>query len=271
MATISKIAGIAIGTIAKLGGIVRSSISQIVEQVRATWNDKSIDFDGTNDYLLSSANLDINVQNRRTKSISFWFKTSSISSSPHYFISFGSNSLSILANSNNLKLQHNTIFPDFEIHWSHRSSWLNTGTWVNIIYTVSCPAGQNTEATHKIYIDAVLKQTTAATRNQGDYPAGKMSVGASTSGTYPLQTIIDEIGWWDDVVLDADAVTALYNNGVPIDLSTDSGDYDNSSSLVHWWRMGDGDTYPTIEDNAGSLDLTMTNMVAGDIVTNIPT
>jgi hypothetical protein len=34
--------------------------------------------------------------------------------------------------------------------------------------------------------------------------------------------------------------------------------------------MGDGDTYPTIEDRVGSNDGTMTNMVSGDIVTVVP-
>jgi len=34
--------------------------------------------------------------------------------------------------------------------------------------------------------------------------------------------------------------------------------------------MGDGDTYPTIEDNAGSLDSTMTNMSEDGIVEDVP-
>ena len=81
---------------------------------------------------------------------------------------------------------------------------------------------------------------------------------------------MDEWGFWDDVALDADAVTALYNSGEPIDLSADSGDYDNSGDLTHWWRMGDGDTFTTIEDNEGSNDMEMTNMTSGDIETDVP-
>ena len=81
---------------------------------------------------------------------------------------------------------------------------------------------------------------------------------------------IDEVSIWKDIILDADAVTQLYNSGAPIDLSADSGNYDNSGDLTYWWRMGDGDTYPTIEDNEGSNDLTMTNMISGDIETDVP-
>jgi len=39
---------------------------------------------------------------------------------------------------------------------------------------------------------------------------------------------------------------------------------------AHYWRMGDGDTYPTIQDNIGSLDFTMNNMTSADIVNDVP-
>ena len=40
---------------------------------------------------------------------------------------------------------------------------------------------------------------------------------------------------------------------------------------IAWYRMGDGDTYPTITDNgSGGNDGTMTNMDAGDIVSDVP-
>jgi hypothetical protein len=34
--------------------------------------------------------------------------------------------------------------------------------------------------------------------------------------------------------------------------------------------MGDDDTLPTLTDNIGTLDFTMTNMTAGDIVNDTP-
>ena len=40
--------------------------------------------------------------------------------------------------------------------------------------------------------------------------------------------------------------------------------------LIGWYRMGDGDTYPTIQDNKGSNDATMTNMASDDIQTDVP-
>ena len=56
--------------------------------------------------------------------------------------------------------------------------------------------------------------------------------------------------------------TTLYNSGCPANPST--------TNLEAYWRMGDGDTFPTITDNQGSNNGTMTNMEAGDITTETP-
>ena len=66
---------------------------------------------------------------------------------------------------------------------------------------------------------------------------------------------------------DSDATTAeLYNSGSPFDLNTLTND------PSHWWKMGDGDTFPTLIDHAtgGNTDLTMNNMTIADIVTDSP-
>ena len=56
----------------------------------------------------------------------------------------------------------------------------------------------------------------------------------------------------------------MYNSGAPTDLSS------YSTPPTHWWRMGDGDSSPTITDQVGSYNLTMTNMDSADIVTDVP-
>ena len=68
---------------------------------------------------------------------------------------------------------------------------------------------------------------------------------------------IDEVAIWGSALTSGN-VTTIYNSGVPNDIS--------ALSPVAWWRMGEGDTYPTLTDSgSGSNDGTMTNMVAGDI------
>ena len=74
--------------------------------------------------------------------------------------------------------------------------------------------------------------------------------------------VVDEVAIWST---DESAnVAAIYNGGVTHDLSL------LTSTPVNWWRMGDGDTFPTLADNIGTLDFTMTNMNAGDIVNDTP-
>ena len=270
----AKVNSVEIAALAKIGNIAKAGFGKIsgIDAPSASFaNTKSIDFDGTDDFLVSAADLDGDVMNRRTKSIAFWWKSSNEGTgSNNYILTFGAGTMAIQLSYGDIEVWHNTHWPSFAVHHSHRSAYLDTGNWHHIVFTVSCPGGINTEAIHKVYVDAVEKASAAYTRNQTDYATGKFSIGANYVGAAPVEAQIDEVGWWDNVALDADAITALYNSGEPIDLSTDSGNYDNSSALVHWWRMGDDDTYPTIEDNEGSLDLTMTNMIAGDIEDDAP-
>lgn len=59
---------------------------------------------------------------------------------------------------------------------------------------------------------------------------------------------IDEFAIWD-TELRQPAVTELYNNGIPNDLST----HPTVANLKHWWRMGEDVTnFPTIPDKIGS-------------------
>ena len=84
---------------------------------------------------------------------------------------------------------------------------------------------------------------------------------------------IDEGSVWNTALTSAELL-AVYNGGVPIDLSSNAGDYVSSSNLQGWWRNGDTEgtgVYPTIEDySTNSNDGTMTNMDSSDIVTVVP-
>ena len=76
---------------------------------------------------------------------------------------------------------------------------------------------------------------------------------------------LDEVSIWD-VALSASDVSTLYNSGSPTDLSTAL-----APKPTFWLRMGDKVTsFPTIPDQIGSNDGTATNMVSGDIESNVP-
>ena len=93
--------------------------------------------------------------------------------------------------------------------------------------------------------------------------------GRNEASSYNFAGNLDEISIWSKA-LSASEIADLYNSGVPTDLLTSAP----AANLINWFRMGDpGGTgsYPTISDAKGSIDMTMTNMAAANITTNVPT
>ena len=148
------------------------------------------------------------------------------------------------------------------------------GTWKHIVVTFDGATDGlkiDTPYTLKIYIDGSEVTTSATTYSQGggvedsDGPIEPVYVGfgRNPSGFYLRQSLIDEFGYWNQE-LTASQVSNLYNSGVPTDLTT------FSPSASHVYRMGDGDTFPTISDQVGNADQTMTNMASSNFVTDTP-
>lgn len=59
---------------------------------------------------------------------------------------------------------------------------------------------------------------------------------------------IDEVAIWN-AALDADNITAIYNSGRPTNLNINSGNYNQSSALQAYYRMGNG----TFDDKANGV------------------
>ncbi len=119
-----------------------------------------------------------------------------------------------------------------------------------------------------LYFDGALyttgKTTVGSIRAQlNDGVGNPFVIGARRAADMFFTGIIDELAVWDSALDDA-AVSTIHNGGSPTDLSA------MTPAPNHWWRMGDGDTYPTISDQIGSNDGTMTNMESGDIVEDAP-
>jgi hypothetical protein len=96
-----------------------------------------------------------------------------------------------------------------------------------------------------------------------------ISTGTLRIGSYPngdaINARIDEVAIWE-TELDPSEVTEIWNSGAPGDLSSHS----EVANLVHWWRMGDFDTYKVLADSIGFAHGKMTNMASGDIVADVP-
>lgn len=92
-------------------------------------------------------------------------------------------------------------------------------------------------------------------------------IGSLSNGAEDFLGNIDEVTMWGDATLSGSDIVSLYNSGVPIDPTTLS----TSATLQHYWKMGDGDTIPTIIDHVGSNNGNALNMDASNITTDVPT
>ena len=148
------------------------------------------------------------------------------------------------------------------------------GNWYHIVVTFDGSSNGLLEATPytlKIYIDGSEVSTTSSTFSQGggvadtDGPIEPVYVGfgRNPSGFHLRGSRIDEFGYWNQE-LTSSQVSNVYNSGSPTDLTI------FTPAPAHVYRMGDGDTFPTIEDRVGNADQTMTNMAASDFVNDTP-
>jgi hypothetical protein len=144
---------------------------------------------------------------------------------------------------------------------SYTNAVVNDGEWHHVAVTWDTSAGLLT-----VYLDAVSVATATNTAVGSVGPGAALYFGASQDDDRYFVGNLDEPSLWKGVAMSLTEVEELYNNGVPNDLSQ----HTHEAELVHWWRNGDGDTFPTLTDNAGARNGTMTNMEAGDIVQDSP-
>lgn len=205
-------------------------------------NTYSVDFDGANDRVDISS-LASTLQSENTFSVSFWAKASYLNLNPAFIISTGND-----ANKTFLIYAYDTNDGTHDCRvWYNGASIISTGNnsltgWNHFCFV------SNGATSHTVYINGSSAGTSTTSKTL-DSGLDTCDIGGTAEFSQFFEGNIDEVGVWD-VALDSDAVTALYNSGSPISLSSDSGDYDNSSSLEGWWRMGDGANYPLIKNQA---------------------
>jgi len=141
----------------------------------------------------------------------------------------------------------------------------NDDGWHHVAISYS---GSSTAAGVLIYVDgqAKTKETVYDSLTTTIVNNASLWFGGRDTGANPYHATadLDEIAFYN-IALSAGQVTALYNGGTPTDLRNVSSP--PPASLTGWWRMGDGDTHPTLTDRStGGHNGTMTNMSAGSIV-----
>lgn len=249
-------------------------------------NTKSVNF-LNQDYLGANASLLDPILGRTSNgagsgdawSISLWFKASSNTAGQTIFY-FGDNDTT---NGGHIQVQQigSSTNRTLRLRYGSANNRLSLqtpevlvpGTWQHILITYD---GGTTGASSgdissyysrfNIYVDGSSQTTTNSHVNYG-YSAGvdpdNLRIGRYSSGNYMRDNArVDECAIWGS---DQSAnISDIYNSGQTQDLST------LSTAPDHWWRMGDGDTYSTIQDNIGTAHFVMYNMTAADIVTDAP-
>lgn len=238
-------------------GIYRKALNFNVRILNDINNIYSTDFDGEDDYVAIDGAA--SVIDADEGSISLWAITDTTEENRYYFAAFGdsNNNISLLfhADTNEVRLSYKGSGSTISAVYTPVIE--GDGLWHHIVGTWS-----QGEDEIKLYVDGDLIDTTASL-GVFDGAVAAASIGNDAdAGGYFLGNI-DEVSLWDSALTAAN-VTTYYNDGFPSALEAQTG-------LIGWWRMGDGATYPTIPDDSTNSNAgTMTNMVAADIVPDVP-
>lgn len=141
---------------------------------------------------------------------------------------------------------------------------LEDGEWHHYVVTYD---GSNLGSGITMYIDGSSIALTIE-KDEGLIDlsnSGSFNIGADSNGNGNVEGNLDEVSVWDKE-LSAAEITEIYNSGIPDDLDEHSAE----TNLVSWWRMGDGDSFPTLNDVKGGHDGVMVNMENSDITSDTP-
>lgn len=242
-------------------GIYRKSLNFNIRIINSFNNIYSTHFDGVDDYV--SLGVSGLSAMKNTGSISAWFKLERVTAAAVMFDTRvdTSNKIDIFyhAGDNELRTTYkaggtvNTAVLTDAVEedglWHHVSS-----TW-------------DSSGNLKIYLDGVLKATTAIS---GTFTGSLASaaIGHNNIDKY-WKGNIDEVVIFNKE-LDSTEVSNLYNDGLPFNPKP-------VSNMIGYWKMGDGDlvgnsiaTFPTIVDEIGNNNGTMTNMTSTDFEADVP-
>ena len=227
-------------------------------------NTKSLDFDGVDDYVETGSTFSL-LDGLSNFAFSFWFKPSNFIYNSIFWVD--GTSASVNDAQIQLILRPNYLicfFNSFSYYvYSNISPGLAADTWYHVLCTRDDSRADYDKA--RIYINGVNESQYDSSRYLGalDTATSGLRIGDGVYGP-PFLGNIDEFAVYNQDM--AAYASELYNSGTPDDLNNLA----TAPAPNVWYRMGDDATFPTIPDQVGSNDGTMTNMVVADIVTDTP-
>jgi len=208
-------------------------------------NEYSFTFDGNTDYIEIADADNLSFGNGTTDSpfsISFWVNLDSLSGNTNVFIGKDNGgadreyAIGMFSGSDKVRffIKNNGGSNQQSID---STTQLTIGSWFHIVTTYSGVGGSNAADGMKIYINGNLETSTNVVKQS--YTAMQNTTAPLTIGKYnaspsQISGTMDEVAVWNSELSQPD-VTAIYNGGVPNDLT--------SLSPLSWWRMGDAATW----------------------------
>ena len=233
-----------------------SRIASVLGGGTGLLNNYSVSFDGTNDYVDIGNASDLNFTTG-SFSIAAWIKTSAAGSNDG-IVCKDLRWQFIMDSSNKL---HFALYDGTNNPAISSATSINTGEWTHV-----AAVRHTSDDKLYVYVDGVLDGSATDSLTASIASSDTVDIGRRQDSGEFFNGNIDEVSIWNKA-LSAGDISALYQAKGTSDLNDDG----NSANLQGWWRMGDGDTFPTITDNStNSNDGTMTNMDAVDIVKDTP-
>ena len=255
-------------------------------------NTKSVNFNN-NDWLGANAGILQNSLGRAANgsgssdawTISFWFKAGTATNANQTIFYFGSQDVS---NQGYIQIKYNgqNTEKKIEMRYGSNNNRLNFATQVASVtvgqwqhYVISYDGGttgansgsMNTYYNRfKFFIDGVdVSASNLRTNNNFGYTGSiqpqNLRVGRFNNGQAMRNNCrVDELAIWDSD--QSSNISDIYNSGVPFDF------INLSQAPLHWWRMGDGDTFPYLFDvgTEANCIFVMNSMTSSDIVNDVP-
>jgi len=219
-----------------------------VTDVPEAWaNTRSLEFDGTNDYLSTSLVTDT-YDFKDGFSASLWVYLDDVSTTQDFFGRYGASTGRFYfgITGTNVRAAIGTSFDT-----STLSHGMSTGTWYHVAYTFS----GGSSGTFTYYLNGSSIGTISFTWTSDSSSYEPMHIGGLKNGSNlhqnPTNGKLDELALYSST-LSASDITAIYNSGAPADQSSDS-------NLVAYWRMEEGSGTSVADSSSNSNTATLNN------------
>lgn len=266
------------------GEDIQTLTINVINVVSPFSNTKSTRFNN-NDYCDATANVSNPLYRPANGSgasdawsVSFWIKTGTNDNNKQTVLSFGGADkdndgrviIRFRGSDQSLELKYGTENNNLVLKTNNNT--LSRTQWKHVLVTYNGNATGSASGSvndyynaFNIFIDGVQQSTTNSNLNFGysgsiDDTYFRLGRNGNDKDYMKDSSFIDELAIWNSDV--SSNIATIYNSGTPSDLSTES------PSL--WYRLGDGDTFPTLIDSISSNNMIMYNMTVADIVNDVP-